>query len=162
MTSDRDTIKILFVDDEELVLKALRRTLRNEGFQIFITSDPHDAARLVGAEHIDIVVSDYLMPGMTGVDVLALMRTLHPRTFRVMLTGQADREAAIRAINEGSIHRFLEKPWDEAMLKNVLHEAARSIAVQRAVDSGPGTLPRTRSGTIQRDASGAIILSEPV
>jgi response regulator RpfG family c-di-GMP phosphodiesterase len=157
------SIKILFVDDEQLILNAVRRTLRKEGFQLFFTCDPFDVVRLVGEHKIDIVVSDHMMPLMTGVEVLALVKRLHGHTVRIMMTGQADREATIRAINEGSIHRFIEKPWDEVLLKNVLHEAARSILVQRsaaAAPQNPQTQRRTRS--IQRDATGTIVIDDTV
>ena len=152
-------IKVLFIDDEQLILSALRRTLRREGFELFFTTDPFEVAKLVGEHRIDIVVSDHMMPQMTGVDVLALVRRLHPHTTRIMMTGQADRDATIRAINEGCIHRFIEKPWDDTMLKNVLHEAERSINVQRAnAQPDPAQAVKTFHRTIMRDASGTIVL----
>ena len=154
-------IKILFVDDEQLILNALKRTLRREGFELFFTSDPFEVQKLVGEHRIDIIVSDHMMPQMTGVEVLALVRRLHPNTFRVMMTGQADRDATIRAINEGCIHKFIEKPWDDTLLKNVLHEAERSILVQRAASAQPEPAAAVKSfhRTIHRDASGAIVLN---
>lgn len=166
--------KILFVDDEQLILNALRRSLRREGFELYFTSDPFEAGKLIGEHKIDIIVSDHMMPQMTGVEVLALVRRLHNQTFRIMMTGQADRDATIRAINEGNIHRFIEKPWDDATLKSILHEAARSIAVHRRVEAemaaqqqqmiaaaaaaaaGKATQPKMKS--IQRDSTGAIVL----
>ena len=152
-------IKVLFVDDEQLILSALRRTLRREGFELFFTTDPFEVAKLVGEHRIDVVVSDHMMPQMTGVDVLALVRRLHPHTVRIMMTGQADRDATIRAINEGSIHRFIEKPWDDTMLKNVLHEAERSIQVQRAnAQPDAEKAAKTFHRTILRDASGTIVI----
>ena len=149
-------IRILFVDDEQLILNALKRTLRREGFELFFTSDPFEVAKLVGEHRVDIVVSDHMMPQMTGVEVLALVRRLHPNTVRIMMTGQADRDATIRAINEGSIHKFIEKPWDDTMLKNVLHEAERTILVQRQ-NAEPNAAAAVKSfhRTIMRDASGA-------
>ena len=161
------SIKILFLDDEQLILSALKRALRREGWELFFTSDPFEAVKLIGEHKIDIIVSDHMMPQMTGVEVLALVRRLHPSCTRIMMTGQADRDATIRAINDGNIHRFLEKPWDDAMLKSVLHEVGRSITVQRAVaeaallsqSSGNNVpAPRLRK-TIMRDATGAIVIS---
>ena len=154
-------VKILFVDDEQLILSALKRTLRREGFELFFTSDPFEVSKLVGEHRIDIVVSDHMMPQMTGVEVLALCRRLHPHTTRIMMTGQADRDATIRAINEGSIHRFIEKPWDDNMLKNVLHEVERSILVQRASNAQPDAAAAVKSfhRTIMRDARGAIVIN---
>ncbi|HEY4220925.1 MAG TPA: response regulator [Myxococcota bacterium] len=153
-------VKILFVDDEQLILNALKRTLRREGFELFFTSDPFEVQKLVGQHRVDVVVSDHMMPQMTGVEVLALVRRLHPHTLRIMMTGQADRDATIRAINEGNINRFIEKPWDDTMLKNVLHEAARSIMVQRAANAQPDVAAavKTFHRTILRDATGAIVI----
>lgn len=165
------TVKILFLDDETLILNALRRSMRREGFELFFSSDPFEAVKLIGEHKIDIIVSDHMMPQMTGVEVLALVRRLHPHCTRIMMTGQADRDATIRAINEGNIHRFLEKPWDDAMLKSVLHEVARSITVQRAVAEAAQLAQQqaTAAGiappaprfhkTIMRDATGAIVLN---
>jgi response regulator RpfG family c-di-GMP phosphodiesterase len=147
-------IKILFLDDEELILNALRRSLRREGYELYFSSDPFAATRLVGEHNIDIVVSDHMMPTMTGVEVLSLLKRLHPRVIRMMMTGQADRESTIRAINEGSIHRFIEKPWDDASLKAILAEAARSLQIQRA--AAAAALPSYKSAL--KDASGAIVL----
>jgi response regulator RpfG family c-di-GMP phosphodiesterase len=145
-------IKILFVDDERLILNALRRTLAKEGFELHFTSDPMSAARLVGEHKIDIVVSDYIMPEMSGVEMLSLIARLHPYTSRIMMTGQADRAATIRAINEGSIERFIEKPWDDVELRRVLHEVGRGRQARRAAaDQRPHR-------TMLRDGSGAIVI----
>lgn len=161
------TIKILFLDDETLILNALRRALRREGFELFFSSDPFEAVKIIGEHKVDLIVSDHMMPQMTGVEVLSLVRRLHPNCMRMMMTGQADRDATIRAINEGSIHRFLEKPWDDAMLKSLLHETARAITVQRAVAeaaavslAAPHSVPPTKiHKTILRDATGHIVLN---
>lgn len=160
------TVKILFLDDEVLILNALRRALRREGFELFFSSEPLEAVKLIGEHKIDILVSDHMMPQMTGVEVFALVRRLHSSCVRIMMTGQADKDATIRAINEGSVHRFLEKPWDDALLKQVLHETARSITVQRAVAeaaaAAPNAVPATKvHKTILRDATGHIVLDIP-
>ncbi len=149
-------IKILFVDDEQLILSALRRALRREGFELYFTADPNAAARLVGEHQIDIVVSDYMMPELSGVEVLALIGRLHHNTTRIMMTGQADRDATIRAINEGNIHRFIEKPWDDVELKRILHDVARSTQVRRA--SEPKSSEGRAHRTLVRDGSGAIVI----
>lgn len=149
-------IKILFVDDEQLILSALRRALRREGFELYFTADPNAAARLVGEHQIDIVVSDYMMPELSGVEVLALVGRLHHNTARIMMTGQADRDATIRAINEGNIQRFIEKPWDDGELKRILHDVARSIQVRRSADDRDSDRRPLR--TLVRDGSGAIVL----
>lgn len=120
-------VRILFVDDEELILKALRRSLQREGYELFFSSRPAEAIAIVEAQQVDVVVSDYMMPGMNGVEVLARLREKHPTVVRMMMTGQADRDATLRAIREGNIHRYIEKPWDDAALKSILKDTAQSI-----------------------------------
>lgn len=161
-------IRILFIDDEQLILHALRRTLRREPFELHFTDEPASAVQLVGEHDIDIVVCDYMMPGMSGVEVLGSIARKHPRTARIMMTGQADSQATIRAINEGSIHRFLEKPWADDHLKRVLREVALKILVERGVlDSKQA--PRGQAQhqaehphlpALERDGSGAILIDE--
>lgn len=138
-------MRVLFVDDEQLILNALRRTLRNEGFALFFTTDPLSVPRMIAEERIDVIVSDHMMPDMSGVELLALVRSLHRNVVRVMMTGQADLSATIRAVNEGAVHRFLEKPWDDANLKRVLHEIERSrdrLAVAAPAPALPPLAPR--------------------
>lgn len=132
---EENRLRVLFVDDEQLILSALRRSLRREGFELFFTTDPNAAASLVAEHRIDVVVCDYMMPAMSGVEVLALIGRLHQKVFRFMITGQADREATVRAINEGSIQRFIEKPWNDAELKRLLHEVARNRRAERAAEA---------------------------
>lgn len=134
-------MRVLFVDDEQLILNALRRTLRNEGFELFFTTDPLSAPRMIAEERIDVIVSDHMMPDMSGVELLALVRSLHRNVTRLMMTGQADLSATIRAVNEGAVHRFLEKPWDDAQLKRVLHEIERSRERLAVVAPSPALPP---------------------
>lgn len=147
-------MRILFVDDETLILNAVRRTLRHEGFEMFFTSDPLTATRIIGEQRIDVVVSDHMMPEMNGVELLALVRTLHHNTVRVMMTGQADLGATIRAVNEGNIHRFVEKPWNDVQLKRLLHEIARArgAAPAGAAGSHPGIAGRAADAPASQTA----------
>lgn len=162
-------VRILLLDDEEPVLNALRRVLRKEGYEITLCTDPDAALRVVREARIDIVVSDFLMPGMTGTEFFALAARLHPHVTRIMLTGQADMEVAVQAINQGHVHRFLMKPWDDEQLKHVLREAARQVQVRHQAE-GTVTLPTEapvvdatsllaeRPAALPRDARGAILI----
>ena len=150
------TLKVLFVDDDTLILSAVKRSLAREGFEVHTTVEPLDAVKLIAAHQIDVVVSDYMMPGMTGVELLSLVRRLQPKVTRIMMTGQADRDATIRAINEGAVSRYVEKPWEDAMLKRMLHEIARDRELASSSSRDDAT-PRLR--TIIKDKTGAIVLS---
>lgn len=114
MTTPR---RILLVDDEPNICKALRRSLRKEEYEVFTASEPAEAFAILKEHPMDMVISDHLMPNMTGVEFLASVRDRFPEVMRILLTGHADMETAIRAINDGQIYRFFTKPWDEDALK---------------------------------------------
>ena len=124
--------RILFVDDEQLVLSALRRTLPHDELECWFTQEAEAAMGIVAEYGIDVVVTDHHMPTMTGVELLSMMRRLQPHVGRVLITGQADLQMSIQAVNEGAVHRILEKPWDERtivrMLRGAHMEARQSSA----------------------------------
>lgn len=109
----------LLVDDEPFVLKALQRVLaasaspgRQPQLQLDLFTEPAEA--LDRARHVayDFVIADYRMPTMSGVEFLRQLRVLQPDTVRIILSGQADLDGVIGAINLGGIHRFIAKPWN--------------------------------------------------
>ena len=118
---------ILLVDDEPAILAALRRTLRGRGYRIFVADDPHQALRMLDRERIDLVVSDVDMPQMTGTDLVARVRVAFPHVVRILLTGRVTMEAALKAINDGEVHRFLTKPWDEDELRTTIAQALERL-----------------------------------
>ena len=165
--------RLLIVDDEENVINALRRSLRREGYHIQFATRPADALALLKQEPVDLVLSDHLMPEMTGLEFLKLVRDRHPDTARIMLTGHADMQTAIAAINHGEIYRFLTKPWDDPELKVTLHLAFDQLELERenrkllAMVRHQQTLLKTLErdhpgiGGLVRDATGAIVLEDP-
>jgi len=122
---------VLIVDDEANLLSALERTLRRENYTVLTASEPSEALALLRQHPVDVVVSDNLMPNMSGLDFLKEVRALHPEVVRIMLTGHADVATAVEAINEGEIFRFLTKPWEDAELKVALHLAFDKAAEER-------------------------------
>ena len=122
---------LLLVDDEENILSALRRTLRREEYTLLSAGEPAEALAVLKQAQVDVVLSDHLMPNMTGLDFLKEVRALYPDVVRIMLTGHAEVSTAMEAINEGEIFRFLTKPWDEAELKISLHFAFEKVAMER-------------------------------
>ncbi|NOZ01023.1 MAG: response regulator [Deltaproteobacteria bacterium] len=113
----QETATILIVDDEEAVLNALERSLGLDGHNMIKTTDPHKALEIVGSRQVDVIISDHLMPGMKGLDLLREVRRIKPDTIRIILTGNADLDLAMRAINEGQVYRFFQKPWDDENLR---------------------------------------------
>jgi len=111
---------ILLVDDEKAVLNALKRLLRPLKCKVLTSQSPIEALSLLEEQTVDILVSDMRMPDMSGEEFLEKAAKLHPETERIVISGYADAQAAIDAINRGKISRFLLKPWeDEDVLKLV-------------------------------------------
>lgn len=115
---------IVIVDDEEMVLGSLAAFLELETpYSIRTFTSPAEAVQYAGSGRVDVVVSDYLMPGMNGIELLAEFGRLVPHAPRILLTGYADKEGAIKAINEVGLFQFIEKPWDNDHLLMVLRNA---------------------------------------
>lgn len=116
--------RILFVDDEENVLHAYKRSLRHH-FEVFTADSGNEAIKLVKSEGpFAVVISDYRMPEMDGIELLNIVKQLSPDSIRIILTGFADLQIAIDAINEGNIYRFLTKPILNDKLVLALNDSA--------------------------------------
>jgi DNA-binding NtrC family response regulator len=114
--------KILLVDDEQNVLNALRRELQQD-YSIEAFNNPHAALQRGKDTPFDLVIADYKMPEMNGIEFLKQFGQQRPDAVRLMLSGQADFNALIDSINETHIYRFMEKPWDKTELAITLAEA---------------------------------------
>jgi len=117
--------KILFVDDEPNVLQSIRRSLRKE-FDLDTAEGGEEALRMLSANgSYAIIVSDMRMPGMNGVELLSQAKIESPDTVRMMLTGNADQQTAVDAVNHGDIFRFLNKPCQPEELANAIRSGLR-------------------------------------
>lgn len=115
--------KILFVDDEINVLHGYRRNLRSL-FDVHIAQSGKEALKIISEQDdFAVVISDYRMPEMDGIELLHEVRKISPDTIRIILTGYADMQIAIEAINEGNIFRFLTKPISNDKLINTINDA---------------------------------------
>ncbi len=114
---------VLFVDDEVNILKAVQRLLRNEPWQVLTASRGSEALEILENTPTQVVVTDQRMPEMSGVDLLAAIRTRHPDLVRMMLTGYTEMGVAVDAINRGEIYRLITKPWNDEELKAILRQA---------------------------------------
>ncbi len=111
-------IKILCVDDERNVLRALERLFLDEDYTIHSAISAAEGLETLEREPgIQVVISDYRMPGMNGVDFLREVCRRHPETVRIVLSGYADTAAVVAAVNEGQIYKFIPKPWNDEELK---------------------------------------------
>ncbi len=116
---------ILLVDDEENILSSLRRLLRRDGYQILSATSGTEGLALLAKNPVDVIVSDQRMPGMTGVEFLRRVKTIHPTIVRIVLSGYTELQSITDAINEGAVYKFLTKPWDDELLRSNIEEAFR-------------------------------------
>jgi diguanylate cyclase (GGDEF)-like protein len=121
---------LLVVDDEPYILATLSALLRSD-YDV-ITADTIEAAQSVCRERpIDLILTDQKMPRLSGVRLLEWVREHSPRTVRLMMTGFADLEEAIDAINKGQVFRYISKPWKSEDLHEVLRSAAHTFVLER-------------------------------
>jgi two-component system NtrC family sensor kinase len=113
-----EDVKILFVDDERNVLKAIERLFIDDDYDLLTASSGDEGLSILENEYpVQLVISDYKMPGMNGVDFLRQVCQRWPDTIRIVFSGHADTTAVIEAINEGQIYKFIQKPWNDDGLK---------------------------------------------
>jgi len=117
---------LLIVDDEPNVLLALSRILSEEGYRILTAASAYEGLELLARNDIQVVLSDQRMPQMSGAEFMGRVKVLHPDTVRIILSGHSDLESVTRAINEGAIYKFLDKPWDDDLLRGHIHESFRN------------------------------------
>ncbi len=132
---------VLFVDDEDNVLDGFRRSLRQQPYRLYTARSGEEAMRILKARDMDVIVADERMPGMSGSDLLAWVTKNCPQVMRIMLTGQATTEAAIRAINEGTVYRFCTKPCDTVELAIIIRKA---FALKEMLKKNRRMLERSR------------------
>ncbi|NVJ02884.1 HD domain-containing protein [Myxococcus sp. AM009] len=112
--------RILVVDDDVLILAALSRILQAEGYDVVTHSDPAVAAREVGFQ---VVLTDFMMPYLNGIELLGALREKNPKAVRLMLTAAADFRTASEAVNRGEVFRLLGKPWSLSDLTSSVRQA---------------------------------------
>jgi len=113
---------ILLIDDEVEILNTLRRQLRRK-YNVLTCNDPREAIDIMNNNDIQVVLSDQRMPELSGVELFGLLKSNHPDTIRLLITGYTDLEAVIDAINTGSIYRYIQKPWNPVELELIIDEA---------------------------------------
>lgn len=164
--------RIIIVDDDPNVLKAIVRVLQDEEYEVVTAESAMEAKAKIDREKIHLIISDAIMPITSGHELLGWVRQHHPDIIRTMFTGKADLKAVLRAVNEGEIYRFFTKPWDPIELKLSIRlglekfdlEKERSILLkvvkqqrselERIEDEFPGI------STVKRDMSDAVVVEE--
>jgi len=116
---------VLFVDDEQNVLKSLRRLLHDEPWDLFSAESGEKGLDILDKEKIDLVISDVRMPVMDGIEFLKRVKQRHPHVVRIFLSGYADHKAVVQALAEGSAQQLLPKPWKDEELREVIRGALK-------------------------------------
>lgn len=122
-TPESTSATLLFVDDEPAILSSLRRLFRPHGYRILIAEGGAAGLATLETEAVDLVISDMRMPEMDGARFLEQVRQRWPEVVRILLTGYADMESTIAAINRGEIWRYIHKPWDDHDIVLTVREA---------------------------------------
>ena len=126
----------MVVDDEEMVVTSVRAYLQLETeYHVQGFTEPLEAAKYLELQSVDVIISDYMMPKMSGLDLLSKAKQLQPEAARVLLTGQSDKQTAIQAINEIGLFQYLEKPWDNSQLLLVVNSAIERTQLLRSLQN---------------------------
>ena len=164
--------RILIVDDEPHVTEALKRALHKEPYEVLTANSANEALEILARQPVDVVVSDEKMPVMSGAEFLAEVYRKYPDTFRIMLTGHADLDLAMRAINEGHIYRFLKKPCNELEMGITIRQAVqqkelaeKSRLLLKKVKQQDSVLQRLEKAypgitKVERDLNGTIVIED--
>ena len=149
MSDAQQRLRLILVDDEPYILEALQRQLREEPYEVRPFNDPLEALESLFQDgECAIIVSDNMMPGLKGLELLARAKEFAPLARRVLLTGHTELNDAVLAFNEGVIHRFVNKPWDTTDLLNVLREESQTYQRERTNSHG-----RSESEAVAQKAS---------
>jgi response regulator RpfG family c-di-GMP phosphodiesterase len=124
---------IMTVDDEDAITKALQRLFRKENYHILTASSAQEGLDLLknSEKPVSLIISDQRMPGMTGSQFLEQTKNIFPNAIRFLLTGYADLDAVVDAINNGGIHRYLSKPWNDEDLKIQVRQSLEQYELER-------------------------------
>lgn len=116
-------INILFVDDEPHVLNAIRRSFQRTDYKMYFAENAQMAEFFLASKNIDIIVSDIMMPGINGIELLNYAMLNYPKIIRIALTGRNDIQSAFEILEEVEVYKYVTKPWDKDELKTIIQEA---------------------------------------
>jgi len=123
---------LLLVDDEPPVLAALVRVLDNDSHRILSATCAEDGLELLAVNQVGVVVCDQRMPGISGIELLRRVKEIYPETVRILLSGYADRDVVVDAVNQGAVFKVLDKPLDGELLRQIIRDAFRCYELTKA------------------------------
>jgi len=147
---------LLLVDDEPGVRASLNRLLRREGYRILMAASGAEALEMLAINKVQVIVSDQRMPGMSGTEFLDTVKQMYPSTIRMILSGYTDLQVVTDSVNRGAVFKFLTKPWDDNLLRELIRDAFRryqsidllDLVVTPASDE-PGGIGGSDAGTLR-------------
>lgn len=163
-------MSVLLVDDEPSLLRVLARCLKGPALEVLCATNADEALALLAQRPMDVIVSDIDMPGLSGFELLSIVRREHPGTVRMLLTGHATTDRALAAINDGEVARFFAKPLEPDLFRQAIfamgdrvrrsREEASARMREARVEVLRGWTERTFPGTCRfdRDESGALVV----
>jgi putative two-component system response regulator len=125
--------KILIIDDEIGVLQAIKRIFCDLGFEVIVSSNPIEAFSIINKQDIAVVIADYKMPEMSGIELLSKLKTMAPDIKRILITGYGDLQTAIKATNECEVFRFITKPWNDKQLIESVTDAINEYRIVKSM-----------------------------
>ena len=125
---------ILVVDDDKLFVEYIQRVLSGECYNIIGGSCGQEGLEILEKQHVSMVISEYKIPLMSGLEFLEKVRIIYPDILTIMVTDHADIKLVIKAINEAGVYKFLLKPWDDIDFKNTIKKTLESLQVIRERD----------------------------
>ena len=155
--------RILIVDDQPFVLGVLEEILSRGPYDVTTAESADEALKILKHETVDVIISDEVMPGMAGSEFLSIVRKQHPEIVRIILTGHASLDSAIRAINEAEIYRLLTKPVASEDLHEAVRDALEHKAKGQSSEQSFSLLERLEKEApgitnVQRDDDGVVII----
>jgi DNA-binding NtrC family response regulator len=137
---------VLIVDDEEMVTTSLRNLFKlRTDYRTLVYSSPEQALAEAPQNPVDVAISDYLMPGLDGITFLTRFKAIQPQAVRILLTGYADKENAIKAINTVGLYQYIEKPWDNDNLLMIVQNGVDKRSLLRTLEEKIAELDETHS-----------------
>ncbi|MFH1984482.1 MAG: response regulator [Pseudomonadota bacterium] len=161
---------VLIVDDQAIIRELLEEALTRERYAIFSAPSAEAALKILATQPVDVVVSDEKMPGMSGTQFFGIVRNRYPDTIRIILTGHASLDTAIRAINEGEIYRFFTKPCNIVDLTVTIRQGLQqrelhreNLRLKKIIDRQATTLETLEKqcpgiSDVKRDVDGTVII----
>jgi len=134
--TDKETFVVAIIDDEPMVTQSIKNFLALEtDYDVLVYNSPQAALESLKDRTVDVIISDYLMPDINGIDLLLQLKEMQPQATRILLTGYADKENAIKAINDVGLYQYIEKPWENEDLKLIIRNGIeKRVLLRRLAD----------------------------